>query len=101
MSLPSDVLTSIVAHYHRVLCESPKAQRLVVAHGFGDPELLRAFHVGYSDGTLLKKVPRAGELRDKLQAFGLITDSGREALSGCVVVPLTDPDTGAPAGSSV
>jgi hypothetical protein len=55
---------------------------------------VRALKIGYADGSLLKTIPRTGELRDELLALGVITPEGRELLGGCIVVPLPDPLTG-------
>ncbi|MGH9389716.1 MAG: toprim domain-containing protein, partial [Vicinamibacteria bacterium] len=62
--------------------------------GFTDPSLYRDFHIGYADGSLLKLVPKKGELRDQLLSHGIITAQGRELLGGCIVVPIPDPLTG-------
>jgi hypothetical protein len=50
--------------------------------------------VGYADGSLLKTVPRDGEIREQLRCLGVITSEGRELLGGCIVVPIPDPVSG-------
>ncbi len=50
--------------------------------------------IGYADGSLLKLVPKEGELREELVSLGVITEKGKELLGGCVVVPIPDPLTG-------
>ena len=57
-------------------------------------DLLRALKVGYADGSLLKVIPKDGEVREQLVALGVITPEGRELLGGCVVVPIPDPAHG-------
>ena len=44
---------------------------------------LKALKVGYADGSLLKLVPKEGELRDQLLSLGVITPENRELLGGC------------------
>jgi DNA primase len=85
---------AVVEHYHRTFCERKDAQEYLRKRGLVDGDLLRALKVGYADGSLLKALPKAGELRDELLALGIITAKGRELLGGCIVVPIPDPTTG-------
>ncbi len=85
------LLASVVEHYHRTFCERPDAQEYLKSRGLVDPELLKAWKVGYADGSLLKTLPKSGEVRDGLVALGVITAEGRELMGGCVVFPLADP----------
>jgi DNA primase len=89
------LLARVVEHYHKTFCEREDAQAYLRQRGLIDRDLLRALKVGYADGSLLKRVPRGGELRDHLLSLGVITPEGRELLGGCVVVPIPDPATGA------
>ncbi len=85
------LLGSVVGHYHRTFCERPDAQEYLKGRGLVDIELLKAWKVGYADGSLLKTLPKSGEVRDGLTALGVITAEGRELMGGCVVFPLADP----------
>ena len=85
------LLGSVVEHYHRTFCERPDAQEYLKSRGLVDAELLKAWKVGYADGSLLKTLPKSGEVRDGLIALGVITAEGRELMGGCVVFPLPDP----------
>jgi len=85
---------AVVDHYHRIFCEREEAQAYLAKRGITDTELLRAFRVGYADGSLLKVVPEAGALRTQLLALGLVTARGRDLFDGCIVVPIPDPLTG-------
>ncbi len=91
---PLVVPAAVVEHYHRTFCERGDAREYLEKRGFTDVDLLRALKVGYADGSLLKTIPKAGELRDELLALGVVTPEGRELLGGCVVVPIPDPLTG-------
>ena len=85
------LLASVVEHYHRTFCERPDAQEYLKTRGLVDADLLKAWKVGYADGSLLKTLPKSGEVRDGLIALGVITAEGRELMGGCVVFPLADP----------
>ena len=60
----------------------------------GDVEMLRAFGVGYCDGSLLKTVPKGSDTRQALVDLGVLDGKGKEHFLGCVVVPLEDPELG-------
>ena len=85
------LLASVVEHYHRTFCERPDAQEYLKSRGLVDAELLKAWKVGYADGSLLKTISKSGEVRDGLVALGVITTEGRELMGGCVVFPIPDP----------
>ena len=91
---PLFVPPAVVEHYHRTFCERADAQEYLKKRGLTDADLLRALKIGYADGSLLKTIPKTGELREQLLALGLITPEGRELLGGCIVVPIPDPLTG-------
>jgi hypothetical protein len=91
----SSLLDRVVAHYHRTFCTHAGAQAYLARRGLTNAELLKTFQIGYADGSLLKRLPRSGELREQLRALGVITAEGRELLGGCVVVPIPDSRTGA------
>jgi DNA primase len=91
---PPAVLSRVVEHYHRTFCERKDAQEYLTRRGLTDSDLLRALKVGYADGSLLKVIPKDGDVRDQLLQHGVITPEGRELLGGCIVVPIPDPISG-------
>ena len=91
---PPSLLERVVEHYHRSFCASRTAQAYLTRRGLTNPDLLKACRIGYADGSLLKRIPRTGELREQLRALGVITEQGRELLGGCIVIPIPDPQTG-------
>ena len=91
---PTAILSRVVEHYHRTFCEREDAQAYLAKRGLTDRDLLRVLKIGYADGSLLKVIPKDGEVRDELVSLGVITPEGRELLGGCVVVPIPDPLTG-------
>jgi DNA primase/DNA-binding transcriptional ArsR family regulator len=91
---PTAILSRVVEHYHRTFCERDDAQAYLAKRGLTDRDILRVLKIGYADGSLLKVIPKDGEVRDELVSLGVITSEGRELLGGCVVVPIPDPLTG-------
>ena len=90
----STLLGRVVEHYHHTFCTRREGQAYLASRGLTDPTLLKTFQIGYADGSLLKRLPRTGAVREQLRALGVITTEGRELLGGCVVVPIPDPVTG-------
>ena len=88
------VLAKVVEHYHKTFCSRRDAQGYLEKRGLTDPNLFRDYQVGYADGSLLELVPKKGELRDQLLSLGVITETSRELLGGCIVVPIPDPLSG-------
>jgi DNA primase catalytic core len=90
----SGLLSRVVEHYHKTLCEREDAQEYLRSRGLIDAQLVLDFQLGYADGSLPKLVPKNGGLRDELVSLGVLTENGRELLGGCIVVPIPDPSTG-------
>jgi DNA primase/DNA-binding transcriptional ArsR family regulator len=88
------LLPRVIEHYHRTFCEREDAQAYLRKRGISDADLWKAHRIGYADGSLLKTIPKAGEVRDELVRLGVITAEGRELLGGCIIVPIPDPLTG-------
>ncbi|HEM47533.1 MAG TPA: toprim domain-containing protein, partial [Alphaproteobacteria bacterium] len=88
------LLPRVIDHYHRTFCEREDAQAYLRRRGITDADLWKAHRIGYADGSLLKTIPKTGEVRDELLALGIITSEGRELLGGCIVVPIPDPASG-------
>ena len=88
------LLPRVIEHYHQTFCEREDAQAYLIKRGITDTDLVQALKIGYADGSLLKTIPKAGELREGLVRLGVITAEGRELLGGCVIVPIPDPVTG-------
>jgi DNA primase catalytic core len=84
------ILERVVDLYHRRFLETPASPAYLASRGIADPELYRAFRIGYADGTLLEKVPASGKLREDLVSVGVLLPDGREFFAGCVVFPLFD-----------
>src|SRR5262245_61106656 len=85
-------LERATAHYHRRLVESVAAQDYLRSRGIVAPEFATAFRIGYADGTLLQVISPEG--RAALKKIGVISESGRELMGGCVVFPLVNAASG-------
>jgi DNA primase catalytic core len=83
----SELLTAVVARYHESLLSSKQARAYLEKRKLWSPDLIRAFQVGYADGSLLARLGRS-PLKKELRALGVLTGSGRELMAGCIVVPL-------------
>jgi DNA primase catalytic core len=85
-------LERAVEHYHKRLLETPAAQEYLRSRGITAPEIITSFRLGYLDGTLAEKLPAEGKAA--LRRIGVLTGSGRELMSGCVVFPLVAAPSG-------
>ncbi len=88
------LLGQVVAFYADALKRNVKALDFLKAHGVTG-EAVERFQVGLCDRTLGYRIPQANrkggaEIRGKLQALGVIRDTGHETLRGCVTLPLPD-----------
>jgi DNA primase len=88
------LLKKVAEHYAQGLARSQEARDYLADRSLGDVEALRAFGVGYCDGSLLKTVPKGSEARQQLIDLGVLNSKGKEHFLGCVVVPLEDPELG-------
>ena len=90
----SSLLSRVVDQYHRTFCERKDAQEYLAKRGLTDTDVLKVFKVGYADGSLLKAIPKNGDIKAELVSLGVVTKEGRELLGGCVVIPIPDPLSG-------
>ncbi|MBN2575236.1 MAG: DNA primase, partial [Deltaproteobacteria bacterium] len=88
------LLSRVVEHYHKTFCQRKDAQAYLSKRGLTDASLLKTFKVGYADGSLLKTIPKNGDVRQELLSLGILTKEGRELFGGCVIVPIPDPISG-------
>ena len=87
---PTDLLSRVAGIYHQAFLLSEKARDYAAARGLTKPDLLSALPIGYADGSLLDTAPEGSETWEALRALGVVTATGRELLSGCLVIPLRD-----------
>jgi len=88
-----EVLRQVVEFYHESLKESPEALRYLESRGLTHPEMIGHFKIGYANRTLGYRLPvknrKAGaEMRGRLQALGILRESGHEHFNGSIVIPI-------------
>ncbi|TBV08458.1 CHC2 zinc finger domain-containing protein [Stutzerimonas kirkiae] len=94
------LLQSVSEFYHANLKQSPEALAYLESRGLTHPELVEHFQLGYANKTLTYRLPaghtQAGkQVRQQLQAVGVLRSSGHEHLNGCLVVPVIGLEGGA------
>ena len=93
----AEMAEQVVAYYHETLKESPEALQYLEARGLTHPEMIGEFRLGYANRTLGLRLPaknrRAGEeMRTRLQALGIMRESGHEHFNGSIVIPVFAPN---------
>jgi len=80
-------VTDVLDYYHRTLSgpDTTAIDYLKRRH-IADPETLKAFKVGYCNGTLNKVLP--DDAIPVLKKVGILRKDGTEFFAGCVVVPI-------------
>jgi DNA primase catalytic core len=91
------ILNQMMAFYHETLKQRPEALAYLEKRGLNHPALIEHFTIGFSNRTLPYRLPaknrHAGALiRNRLQALGILRNTGHEHFSGSMVVPITDAD---------
>ena len=87
------LLARVVEFYQERLLKTPDALDYLKGRGIYSEEAVERFRLGFSDRSLGIRLPesnrRAGvAIRSRLQALGLIRESGHEHFSGSVVLPV-------------
>ena len=88
-------LRQVIDYYHQTLKQSPEVLAYLEKRGLKSAELVDRFKLGFANRTLGYRLPekqvKAGkELRGKLQAIGILRESGHEHFNGSLVVPVMD-----------
>jgi DNA primase catalytic core len=94
-SSDGEILRQVAAFYHETLKVSPEALRYLESRGLTHPEMVEHFKLGFANRTLGYRLPeknrKAGaEMRGRLQALGILRESGHEHFSGSLVIPIID-----------
>ncbi len=89
------LLRRVVDYYHATLKESPEALQYLASRGLQHAEAVERFKLGFANRTLGYRLPaknrkEGAEIRERLQALGVIRPSGHEHLNGSLVVPVFD-----------
>lgn len=89
------LLRQVVDYYHETLKQSPEALQYLEKRGLRSSEMIERFRLGFANRTLAYRLPQknrktGAELRGKLQALGIMRESGHEHLNGSLVIPVFD-----------
>jgi DNA primase len=87
------LLDETAQYYHERLKQSTEGLAYLQSRGLNHPELIDTFKLGLADRTLGLRLPeknrKAGaDIRARLQAIGLLRESGHEHFNGSVVIPI-------------
>jgi len=83
----SELLDTVVSYYQESLHSSKEAQSYLESRRLWSPDLLKAFRIGYVDGSFRERLGSSSSKKD-LRSLGILTGSWRELMKGCIVVPL-------------
>jgi DNA primase len=88
-------LGQVVDYYHGTLLASPDALAYLEKRGLHHAELIERFRLGFANRSLAYRLPQKNRaagaaVRGRLQALGVLRESGHEHLNGSIVVPLFD-----------
>ncbi|MCT2385928.1 CHC2 zinc finger domain-containing protein [Erwinia pyrifoliae] len=89
------LLERVTAFYHHTLLNAPEALAYLEKRRLNHPELVAQFRPGFANRTLAyrlppKKLKDGTAIRSRLQALGIMRESGHEHFTGCLVVPVAD-----------
>ncbi|MBP9229539.1 MAG: toprim domain-containing protein [Azonexus sp.] len=89
------LLDDTIAYYHERLKQTPEALAYLQSRGLTHPDLIDTFKLGLADRSLGLRLPeknrKAGaDIRARLQAIGILRESGHEHFNGSLVVPILD-----------
>lgn len=82
-----EVLRQVVAYYHEALKQSPEALGYLEQRGLQSPDMIERFQLGFSNRTLGYRLPSRAA-RERLQALGILRESGHEHFNGSLVIPV-------------
>ncbi len=86
----ANLLQRVVNFYVKTLAKDRAGFDYLKGRKLDDATTLGTFQIGYSNGSLLKVLPRDADILDGLKTLGVLKADGREHFEGCVTVPLVD-----------
>lgn len=84
------LLSQCMEHWRRTLETCEEAHEYLVSRGLHDRQVWNEFFLGYSDGSLGKKL--SNSQRDSLITLGVMSEGRKEVFSGSIIIPLYDAD---------
>jgi len=90
-------LAQVVDYYRRTLLQSPEALAYLDKRGIASREAIELFQIGYANRTLGYHLPNKNRIegatmRGRLQALGILRESGHEHFNGSIVIPVINDD---------
>jgi len=86
----ANLLQRVVNFYVKTLAKDRAGLDYLKSRNLADATTLGTFQIGYSNGSLLKVLPREGDILDGLKTLGVLRADGREHFEGCATVPIFD-----------
>jgi DNA primase len=86
----ANLLQRVVSFYVKTLAKDPAGLDYLKGRKLAEATTLGTFQIGYSNGSLLKVLPRDEDILDGLKTLGVLKADGREHFENCVTVPLVD-----------
>jgi DNA primase catalytic core len=86
----ANLLQRVVSFYVKTLAKDPAGLDYLKGRKLAEATTLGTFQIGYSNGSLLKVLPRDEDILDGLKTLGVLKADGREHFEGCVTVPIFD-----------
>jgi DNA primase catalytic core len=84
------LLRRVVKFYVRTLRKDPAGMSYLKGRNLSGATMLEAFQIGCSNGSLLKALPKSGDVIRNLKTLGVLNAKGQEHFRGCVTVPIFD-----------
>jgi DNA primase catalytic core len=88
-----ELIFTVAEYYHQCLAKNGDALAYLAKRGLNDSDAIQRFKIGFCDRTLGHRIPnrqtQAGaEQRAKLDALGILKETGHESMRGCITFPV-------------
>ena len=84
------LLQRVVKFYVRTLRKDETGMSYLNRRNLSGATMLEAFQIGYSNGSLLRALPKSGDVIRNLKTLGVLNAKGQEHFGGCITVPIFD-----------
>lgn len=90
-----ELLNTVVGYYAETLAAHDEAKTFLARRKIDHPEVAERFRLGFGDRTLGYRIPgnqtaEGKRIRSRLQALGILRQTGHEHFRGSLVVPVVD-----------
>ncbi len=86
----NQLLEKVISYYEKTFADVPEGRDYLESRGITDAGLYSTHRIGYCNSTLPNILPKSGKIHNELSELGILFDSGKERLTGCIVIPLFD-----------